>query len=275
MTILGIPILHLTLTQSHPPWIQLLRISIAPIATEVCLNQAFAGRISLFQLNWKVLTHDHWVLQTVSEGYHIPLSSHPVQLTPPHNPHLSSKDQSALEDEVKALLQKQAIQHLSNVPTGFYSNMFMVPKKGGGQGPVINLKPLNHFVKSGHFKMEGLHTFKAPPKERLDGQNRPQRCILHGTNSPPVSLSPPFQRKEGNIPLQMSPIWLVYSPQSVHHNSQTGGGDIEVNQHASSYGTDLMQRRGFARVRVQVHPSSSGTTREYQCYYSRVRVPSL
>ena len=42
-----------------------------------------------------------------------------------------------------------------------------------------------------------------------------------------------------------------------------------------TYGTDLMQRRSFVHVRVQVHLSSSGTTREYQCYYSRVRVPSL
>ena len=39
--------------------------------------------------------------------------------------------------------------------------MFMVPKKDGGQRPVINLKHLNKFVKSEHFKMEGLHTVKA------------------------------------------------------------------------------------------------------------------
>ena len=62
--------------------------------------------------------------------------------------------------EAKSLLQKQVIQHLPTLPVGFYSNMFMVPKKGGGQRPVINLKYLNHFVKSEHFKMEGLHTVK-------------------------------------------------------------------------------------------------------------------
>ena len=39
--------------------------------------------------------------------------------------------------------------------------MFMVSKKGGGQRPIINLKYLNKFVKSEHFKMEGLHTVKA------------------------------------------------------------------------------------------------------------------
>ena len=30
-------------------------------------------------------------------------------------------------------------------------------KKGGGQRPVVNLKALNTFVHSEHFKMEGLH----------------------------------------------------------------------------------------------------------------------
>ena len=44
---------------------------------------------------------------------------------------------------------------------GFYSNMFMVPKKDRGQRPVINLKHLNRSVKSEHLKMEGLHTVKA------------------------------------------------------------------------------------------------------------------
>jgi len=39
--------------------------------------------------------------------------------------------------------------------------MFIVPKKDGGQRPVINLKHLKKFVKSEHFKMEGLHTVKA------------------------------------------------------------------------------------------------------------------
>ena len=42
-----------------------------------------------------------------------------------------------------------------------------------------------------------------------------------------------------------------------------------------TYGTDLMQRCSFACVRMQVHASLSGTTREFKYYHSRVRVSSL
>uniref|UniRef100_A0A1X7VIX4 Uncharacterized protein n=1 Tax=Amphimedon queenslandica TaxID=400682 RepID=A0A1X7VIX4_AMPQE len=42
----------------------------------------------------------------------------------------------------------------------FVSTLFLIPKKDGGQRPVINLKPLNNFVNTPHFKMEGIHSLK-------------------------------------------------------------------------------------------------------------------
>ena len=135
-----------------PPWTRLIQSGITPIAAELCTTQTFAGRISLFQVNWKVLSSDSWVLQTVTRGYHIPLSADPVQKFPPHSPHLPSEDVIVLEEEIHSSLQKQAIQQIPFSAEGFFSNMFLVPKKGGGQRPVINLIHLNKFVKSEHFK---------------------------------------------------------------------------------------------------------------------------
>ena len=45
----------------------------------------------------------------------------------------------------------------SQATPGYLSSLFLVPKKGGSQRPVVNLKPLNQFLPYEHFKMEGIH----------------------------------------------------------------------------------------------------------------------
>lgn len=40
----------------------------------------------------------------------------------------------------------------------FFLTIFLVPKKDGKMRPVINLKGLNQFINTPHFKMEGLQT---------------------------------------------------------------------------------------------------------------------
>ena len=63
--------------------------------------------------------------------------------------------------EITELIQKNAIEEVTPLlQPGFYSNLFLVPKKDGGQRLVINLKALNRFVQNEHFKMEDIHTVK-------------------------------------------------------------------------------------------------------------------
>ena len=107
------------------------------MAKNICLF--IAGRISLFSMNWKAITQDTWVIQTVTEGYHIPFTSVPNQCSPPPTPHLSSEDIAVLEEETLSLLQKHCLSCRSR-------------------------RFLNRHVKSEHFKMEGLHTVKALTK---------------------------------------------------------------------------------------------------------------
>ena len=47
-----------------------------------------------------------------------------------------------------------------------YSVLLLVPKKDGGQCPVIKLKTLNQFVQAQHFKIEGIHSLKEILKPR-------------------------------------------------------------------------------------------------------------
>ena len=65
-------------------------------------------------------------------------------------------------EEVRELLGKGAITEVHNPQGGFYSNLFLVPKKDGGQRPVINLKALNSFIQTEHFKMDTLRDLVNP-----------------------------------------------------------------------------------------------------------------
>ena len=58
----------------------------------------------------------------------------------------SRDEKECISVEVGKLLGKGAIRRASFHPNQFLSNLFTIPKKGGKLRPVINLKPLNHFV---------------------------------------------------------------------------------------------------------------------------------
>ena len=63
-----------------------------------------------------------------------------------------------LEREVQDLLAKDAIEPTTK--SGFFSPMFVVPKKGGGWRPIINLRKLNAFLSVSHFKMESINSVR-------------------------------------------------------------------------------------------------------------------
>ena len=76
----------------------------------------------------------------------------------PHQ--FSNKEMESLDLEIQYMLDKGAISPVVNHQDGSLSTIFLVPKKGGGHRPIINLKKLNQFVPHHHFKMEGIHMLK-------------------------------------------------------------------------------------------------------------------
>ena len=96
-----------------------------------------------------------------NQGYLIDFFKNPHQHVIPRCPQYCADQMQLISEEISELLQKGAIGEIVPVKqTGFYSNLFLVPKKDGGQCPAINLKALNEFVNKQHFKMEGIHTLK-------------------------------------------------------------------------------------------------------------------
>lgn len=67
---------------------------------------------------------------------------------------------SLCDEEVDTLITKGAVFEAGE-EAGYISRYFLVPKKGPNEWrPIINLKPLNQFLRYRHFKMEGIVTVR-------------------------------------------------------------------------------------------------------------------
>lgn len=129
-----------------------------PITTVVRLPLV-AGRLGMFIDTWKVLTSDLWVLQAV-KGFRIHFISLSSQVTLPAEPVFPPKQAAQVKEELQYLLEKGAVVPVIDSQEGFYSNLLLVPKKNGQMRPAINLRLLNEWVTTEHFKMEGIPTLK-------------------------------------------------------------------------------------------------------------------
>ena len=115
------------------------------------------GRLSLFMNEWKKITDDKWVLEIIQKGYKLEFLKKPAfggikhTRVPPDQIELISL-------EIESLLKKNAIEKVStkNAKAGFYSTLFLVAKNSGEMRPVINLRPLNKYLRKLHFKMDTL-----------------------------------------------------------------------------------------------------------------------
>ena len=105
-----------------------------------------------FAQNWAKITDDNWVLSLIRKGYRIPFKERPI-LSP--DPTFFQQPLSPqLEEEVASLLSKAAVEEIIPECPGYYSRIFLVPKKNGKLRLIIDLSVLNHFVYTQTFKME-------------------------------------------------------------------------------------------------------------------------
>ncbi len=118
---------------------------------------------------WLALPNpSRWLLRTIRLGYVIQFARRPPKYRGIHFTTVRAADAPILQAEIAVLLAKDAIEPVppADMRSGFYSPYFIVPKKGGGLRPILDLRVLNRALHRLPFKM-------LTPK-RIFGCVRPQ-----------------------------------------------------------------------------------------------------
>ena len=153
-----------TVTPHFPSSSPLLQCPHPPIPSIPTAQETPVGRrLSQYVSQWSVLTNCPWTLEVV-RGYRLEFRHPPSRRPPPHPAQLTPQQEEALDQEIQSLLNKRAISRCTRWG-GFFSSVFVVPKKDGGWHPVINLKALNQSLHIQHFKKEGINSVRDALKE--------------------------------------------------------------------------------------------------------------
>ena len=113
-----------------------------------------AGKLGDNLHEWKTLTSDQWILDTIS-GFTIEFDEIPHQARKPHEIKLNQAEKAGLDSEILKYLQLGIVEPcIPDEPGSFYGNLFTKSKKDGTLRVIFNLKSLTPSLTKRHFKME-------------------------------------------------------------------------------------------------------------------------
>lgn len=138
----GLP-LEETRQEAIPEQEQLLEVS----------TNLLAGRLCHFYHTWERLTQNTTILSWI-RGYKISFDSKPIQKFLPKQLNLLGEDIKDMAQAMEDLLSKGAVVQCTPCAEQFISNVFMIDKPNGKKRFILNLKQLNNFVHTPHFKLE-------------------------------------------------------------------------------------------------------------------------
>ena len=153
---------------SSPPETAIPQVPTSLFPKTCCDMRPVGGCLRNYVLAWEEISHDDWVLDVLRNGYAPQFKDHPPRMTKNWKVFESVTRSTrperalALTNHIQELLSKEAIEKVRD-PTslGFYSNVFMVPKKNGKFRLVINLKELNNYIIIPGFRMETVASVTA------------------------------------------------------------------------------------------------------------------
>lgn len=104
---------------------------------------------------WRACVMSDWVLKTVTRGYRLQFASIPPKFNTVLQSQAEGEKARILQEEINSLLYKGAVRIVppEEKQNGFYSRYFLVPKRGGGLRPILDLRALNRYMRQYKFRM--------------------------------------------------------------------------------------------------------------------------
>ena len=192
------------------------------------------GRLAHFQNRWGEITEDSWVLSVVRKGYKIPFICKPPLFPTPI--FLQQTESLSLEEEVNKLLLKGAVEKIEPEGPGFYSRIFLVPKKNGKITTHDRSVQTEHL--SGNSVIQDGNSQQSQtgdPTQRLGDLPGPDRCVLACSHSQTVPEVPPILSQGSDVSVQGSPVrpcnksLCLYPRDGCHSNLSTEEGNCTVS----------------------------------------------
>ncbi len=102
-----------------------------------------------------LLPLSRWLTRTIRLGYAIQFARRPPKFNVVLETSVAVRNAPVLREEIAVLLAKDAIEPVppAEMRQGFYSPYFIIPKKGGGLRPILDLRVLNRVLHKLPFKM--------------------------------------------------------------------------------------------------------------------------
>ena len=138
-------------------------VNLVTNAQHAVIDPPVGARLQQCWEKWETLGSSPKVVNTLREGYTLPLRFRPHLKRSPtvisnyHNP----TKQSFLLEALYQLINKNAVKPVENQNSlGFYNRLFLVPKPNNRWRPILDLSTLNTFLNTGTFKMETPETIR-------------------------------------------------------------------------------------------------------------------
>lgn len=117
-----------------------------------------AGGLSRQLHEWRKLTSDERVLSDVA-GISLEFDGEPPrQISESKIFKFSRNEEEIVDSQISDYMNKGIIEKSIEQNDQFVSNIFLREKRNKGYRMILNLKPLNQFIKYHHFKMDSLDT---------------------------------------------------------------------------------------------------------------------